>query len=104
MKELMSLTALELGEKIQGGEVTAVEAAEAALSQIHRLEPVYHCYVTVDEERVLGRAEEVDQRIRRKELTSPLAGVPVAVKDNLCTEGLLTTCSSKILYNFKIKI
>ncbi len=101
MKELMSLTALELGEKIQGGEVTAVEAAEAALSQIHRLEPVYHCYVTVDEERVLGRAEEVDQRIRRKELTSPLAGVPVAVKDNLCTEGLLTTCSSKILYNFK---
>ncbi len=97
----MSLTALELGEKIQGGEVTAVEAAEAALSQIHRLEPVYHCYVTVDEERVLGRAEEVDQRIRRKELTSPLAGVPVAVKDNLCTEGLLTTCSSKILYNFK---
>ena len=56
--------------------------------------------MTVDEEGALARAKEVQAQIDAGELTGPLAGVPVAIKDNMCTEGLLTTCSSKILYNF----
>ena len=56
--------------------------------------------MTVDREGALKQAEEVQKKIDAGELTSPLAGVPVAIKDNMCTEGLLTTCSSKILGNF----
>lgn len=98
---LMSLTAVELGKKIQAGEVTAVEAARAALAQIRKLDGELNCYVTVDEDAALTEAAEVQAKIEAGELTGPLAGVPVAVKDNMCTEGMLTTCSSKILYNFK---
>ena len=98
---LMSLTAAELGKKIQAKEVTAVEAAKEALAQIRVKEAVLNSFVTVDEEDALRRAAEVQKKIERCELTGPLAGVPVAIKDNMCTEGMLTTCSSKILYNFK---
>lgn len=98
---LMSLTAVELGKKIKAGEVTAVDAAKAALEQIRKLDGAYNCYVTVDEEAALKKAEEVQKKIEAGELAGPLAGVPVAIKDNMCTEGMLTTCSSKILYNFK---
>mgnify|MGYP002237213330 CR=1 FL=1 len=58
----------------------------------------YTSFVTVDEKGALVRAKEVQAQIDAGELTGPLAGVPVAIKDNMCTEGLLTTCSSKILY------
>mgnify|MGYP000591574861 CR=1 FL=1 len=54
-----------------------------------------------DKEKVLKKAEEIQAKIDAGELDGPLAGVPVAVKDNMCTEGVLTTCSSKILSNFK---
>lgn len=96
----MSLTAVELGKRIQAGEVSVSEALEAALSRMEEQEETYHCYVTVDKEGARRRAEEIQKRIDSKELTHPLAGVPVAIKDNLCTKGLLTTCSSKILSNF----
>ncbi len=98
---ILDLTAVELGKKIKAGEITAVEAVEASLAQIKALEPMLNCYVTVDEEGALKRAGEVQKRIEDGSLAGPLAGVPVAVKDNMCTEGLLTTCSSKILYNFR---
>ena len=98
---ILDLTAVALGKKIKDGEITAVEATKAALAQIKTLEPVLNCYVTVDEEGALKRAEEVQKQIEDGTLTGPLAGVPVAIKDNMCTEGLLTTCSSKILDNFK---
>lgn len=99
---LMSLTAVELGKKIKAKEVTVVEATKAALDQIEAVEKDVNSYVTVvDREAALKRAEEVQKLIDDGTLTGPLAGVPVAIKDNMCTEGLLTTCSSKILYNFK---
>ena len=69
---------------------------------IEAVEKDVNSYVTVvDREAALKRAEEVQKLIEDGTLTGPLAGVPVAIKDNMCTEGLLTTCSSKILYNFK---
>ena len=97
---LMSLTAVQLGEKIKKKEVTVKEAVQAALDAIQAKEPRVNSFVTVDEAGALKRAEEVQRLIDAGTLTGPLAGVPVAIKDNMCTEGLLTTCSSKILYNF----
>ena len=97
---LTSLTAVELGKKIKAKEVTAVEAMEAVLAQIKKSEETVNAYVTVDEEGALKRAAEVQKKIDAGELEGPLAGVPVAIKDNMCTEGMLTTCSSKILGNF----
>lgn len=98
---ILDLTAVELGKKIKSKEITAVEATKAALAQIKALEPELNCFVTVDEEGAVKRAQEVQKMIDDGTLTGPLAGVPVAIKDNMCTEGMLTTCSSKILYNFK---
>ena len=97
---LLDLTAVELGKKIKAGEVSVLEATKAALDQIKEKDDLYNCYVTVDEEGALKQAEEVQKKIDAGELTGPLAGVPVAIKDNMCTRGLLTTCSSKILENF----
>lgn len=97
---LMSLTAVELGRKIKEKEVTVEEAVTAALDAIEKREAQVYSFVTVDREGALKRAKEVQAKINAGELTGPLAGVPVAIKDNMCTKGLLTTCSSKILYNF----
>lgn len=99
-KELLSLSATALGAAIREGKTTAVEAVEAVLEQIESSEDIYHCYVTIEREAALEKAAEVQKRIESGELTGALAGVPVAIKDNLCTEGILTTCSSKILENF----
>lgn len=98
--ELLALSAVQLGKAIRNGETTAVEAMEAVLEQIDRTEKEYNCYVTLDKERALAKAAEVQKKIEAGELKGPLAGAPVAIKDNMCTEGMLTTCSSKILSNF----
>lgn len=96
---LMSLTAVELGELIKKKEVTAVEAAAEALDAIEAREKVVHSFITVDAEGAIARAKAVQEKIDAG-FSSPLAGVPVAVKDNLCTAGMRTTCGSKILHNF----
>ena len=97
---ILSMTAVELAAAIKKHEVTVKEAVEAVLDNIEKKEDTYHCYVTVDREGALKQAEEIQKKIDDGTLSGPLAGVPVAIKDNMCTEGLLTTCSSKILYNF----
>lgn len=97
---ILHMTAVELAAAIKRKEVTVKEAVQAVLDQIEKTESLYNCYVTVDREGALKQAEEVQQKIDKGELTGALAGVPVAIKDNMCTEGLLTTCSSKILGNF----
>lgn len=97
----MSLTAVTLGKKIKAGEVSVAEAAKACMDSIERYDSEYNCFVTVaDREDVMKQAEEIQKKIDNGELTGPLAGVPVAIKDNMCLNGMLTTCSSKILSNF----
>ena len=97
---VIEMTAAQLSAAIREGKTTAVEAAEAVLAQIEKEDKNYNCYVTVDRDGALTQARAVQAKIEAGELTGPLAGVPVAVKDNICTEGLRTTCSSKILHNF----
>ncbi len=98
--DILSLTAVELAKAIREGKTTAVEATQAVLDEIAAGEDTYHCYVTVERDKALQQAAEVQKKIEAGELTGPLAGVPFAIKDNMCTEGTLTTCSSKILENF----
>ncbi len=98
--DILKMTAVELSAAIKDGKTTAVEAARASLERIAEKEEQYHCYLTIDRQGVLKQAEEVQMRIEKGELTGPLAGVPMAVKDNLCTAGMLTTCASRILENF----
>lgn len=98
--DYMRMTAVELGKKIKAKEVSVVEATKACLDRIEALEKDYNCFVTVDAEGAMKQAEEIQKRIDAGELTGPLAGVPVAIKDNMCIEGMLTSCSSKILSNF----
>lgn len=100
--DLMDLSAVALGKKIRAGEVAAQDAARAALLKIKQEEERINSFVTVlPEEEILAKAAQVQEQIESGQLTGPLAGVPLAVKDNLCTQGILTTCSSKILANFK---
>ena len=97
---LLDYTAVELAAKIKAGETTATEAMEAVIAQIEKSEDELNCYVTFDKEKALAAARKADEDIKAGKLTGPLAGVPFAIKDNMCTEGMLTTCSSKILGNF----
>ncbi len=93
-------TAVELSGKIKQGEIKVAEAVEAVFERIGQREEELNCYITLEKEKALARAEWLQERIDRGELDGPLAGVPFAVKDNMCTQGTLTTCASKILENF----
>ncbi len=98
--EIVSYSAVELAAKIRAKEVTVKEALEAVFAKIEEKEKILNCYVTLDKEGALKQAEEIQRKIDAGTFTGKLAGVPVAIKDNMCTEGMLTTCSSKILENF----
>lgn len=98
--DILSYSAVELAAAIKEGKVTATEAMEAVLARIDEKEKDINAYVTIDREAVLKAAKAAQEKINAGELTGPLAGVPVAIKDNMCTEGMFTTCSSKILGNF----
>ena len=97
---ILDLTALELGKKIKAGEITSPQATEAVIKQIKAVEEQVHSYVTLDEEGAMKRAKEVQAQIEAGTLTVPLACVPASINDNMCTKGMRTTCSSKILENF----
>lgn len=98
--KITDMTAVELAAAMKAKEITVEEAVLAVFEQIEKTEESLHCYITVDKEGALLQAKEVQKKIDEGELTGPLAGVPVAIKDNICTEGMRTTCASKMLYNF----
>ena len=99
--ELKNKTALEIGQMIKNKEVSSVEVTKEMLKNIKSRDEKVNAFVTVFEEEAVKQAEEVQAKIDSGELTSPLAGVPMGIKDNICTKDRLTTCGSKMLYNFK---
>ena len=99
-KEITSLSLRQLSGCLRSGELTAVQAAEAYLASILENDPSIRAYLSVLEEKAMGQAAETDRRRARGETLSPLAGVPVGIKDNICTKGVTTTCASRMLEQF----
>lgn len=102
-REICEMTALQLGQAIKEKKITSVEAVEAVLAAIEETEPQLHAYITVCREEALDKAQAVDAALAAGDsglLASPLAGVPIAIKDNICTKGIKTSCASKILGEF----
>lgn len=97
---LEQLTIAEALDKLKKKEVSARELTEAALSRIDAVEETVKAFVTVVRENALAAAAEIDAKRLNGETLGALAGIPMALKDNMCTKGVLTTCSSKILHNF----
>lgn len=98
--EIMEMTALELAEKIKTGQVSVKEAVETYIDRIKEADGSIHAFLTVSGDGLEKRIEEVQKGIEEGKYTGKLAGVPIAVKDNICTNGMRTTCASKMLENF----
>ena len=97
MNPLLKKSACELAELLRSGEITSVELTQACLDRIDAIDSKIHAFLYVDREGALATAAEVDARRAAGEDLPRLAGVPIAVKDNMVTRGLPTTCASKIL-------
>lgn len=97
MKDILKLSALELAEKLAAGELTSVEITQACLDRIAAVDSSVKAFLSVDAEGALATAREVDARRAAGENLHRLAGVPIAIKDNMVTRGQETTCASKIL-------
>jgi len=100
MSKLRELTVKEIVEKIRNNAATAEEYVLSVFERIHRLEDRVHAFVTLVEEEALKKAREIDKKVSEGKPLGRLAGVAIAVKDNICTKGIRTTCSSRMLENF----
>ena len=97
---IYSLSIKQIHDGIQSGQFSVMEATDAFLDRIERFNPELNAYITVTRDTAKAQAVDIDNRIRKGELSGPMAGVPYALKDLFCSEGVLTTCGSKMLHNF----
>ena len=98
--DLGKLTALQLAEKIKQHQISVLDGVKYVFDQIEAKEDKVHAYLDTYKKEAYARAKEVQKGIEDGTYTGPLAGVPVAIKDNICIKGKTTTCASKILENF----
>ncbi len=99
MMELNQLTIHALQEKIRSQETTAVEIVQSVFRRIDAVEKAINAYILLTREAALEEAARADAAIRKGDIR-PLTGIPIALKDLLCTRGVATTCASRILHNF----
>ena len=100
MTELTWAGIAELGPRLRGGTLSPVELCQALLTRVERLEPRLNAFITLDPQRILDEAREVEAEIRTGRVRGPLHGVPIAVKDLCWTRGQRTTAGSKVLADF----
>ncbi len=98
--ELYEYKASELSEMLGKGEVSSVELTESVFDRIEKTEPVIDAYLTLNRESALSEAKKIDERRASGEELSPLAGIPIGIKDNISTSGIRTTCASRMLGNY----
>ena len=87
-------------EKVKKGEITSESIVKGYLKSIDEKDGLINAFLSVNSESALKRAREIDQRAKAGEKLGALAGIPIAIKDNICTKGMYTTCSSKMLEDF----
>ncbi|MDR4505596.1 MAG: Asp-tRNA(Asn)/Glu-tRNA(Gln) amidotransferase subunit GatA [Candidatus Scalindua sp.] len=97
---LHELTAKQIRDKIVNREISALEIIENIFSRIKQKEPLVKAYISLDQEGALIKAREIDFKLQNGDVVGKLAGIPIAVKDNICTKDMKTTCASRILENF----
>ena len=98
--EIPFISATELADLYRSGDVSPVEATEAYLSRIEQVDPALNSYITVTAEQARAEARQAESEIAAGSIRGPLHGVPVAVKDQFCTDGVLTTGGSEILREY----
>jgi len=98
--ELFELTAHQLSDMLKSKKVSAVELTKSVIDRIEKLDAKVDSYITVCKEEALKRAADIQNKINKGDDLPPLAGIPMAIKDNMCTKGITTSCGSKMLESF----
>jgi len=96
------MTFADLRQKLKSGEVSSKELVQDKINRIKELDPTLNSFLTVNADQALSEAENIDKQIASGESLPPLSGIPIAIKDNLCTKGIKTTCASKILVTLSL--
>ena len=99
-EDLLKLTITEIAPRIRAGEVSPVELTEAALARAERLQPQLNSFITILHEQARSQAREQEAAITRGEYIGPLQGIPIGIKDNLATAGILTTLGTRVLADY----